>query len=797
MPRRGANPSAKKANKGPPPSHPAETSREHRKFLIRSLERNDIDMNALIELNKSLHKSKEKILESCGELVLLDLGSGSLKLIDDELHEESKGADGETTWVKSGASDAETASKRTLTPSQIETCVDFLLRIKLRRKLSTRLIRRLTRLAHIMDGKDAYPPSAPKYGDLRLKIDPESLKSWQDESKKLEDAKKRIEDAIKSESLESEAKNEEVSGEKKEAEGGKEKEKKIDSPDETQSGDAPEGELKDETPATGAEEEEEKPAEGDKESGEKEKVETEQPATPALLDAFKLLKEYDTTYEKTWDAATNSFKYSIANEEIPEPEYEQLRRGAGIGATSMFLSDEQLEAEHKRWQTHLLRKIQEQPTFEELGLKNRVFHLGERRKRCLEEVATEGESEDAPESPTKKAKTEGDDDAIGDGEKETKKESGGDADDNSDSDDDEEMEGEKPNLEEIKPKRSISFAATPSFHDQDLARIRLIHRDLLNSSQAELTQKRHIAASNEYNQSLQLSTNLFNARQIVQQNLTITMAKGRQELTKAHNDYTIAYSAAKRIWFKEKFQVEMKKVQQLCPSKWGKQPLGTEYIKNYRQHNRTNIQRLTVGLTLADIVDGSILAAQGKAPIQRFKDFVPPPAPGMNAQTGENMAQRQHRMETELRKNYTAIDAKFQKSEADRARAWRKAMKATAEINAFTGNTGRGVRITLANYNQIPIPAIRGAQQSIPIQQYTQPVRASYTPTSSAVGSSTTDMSKYSAAKVKQRKSADGTVAPVSQPKKTKDGLYLRPAGRTRKGMQWDAVNGVWVPERS
>ncbi len=301
-----------------------------------------------------------------------------------------------------------------------------------------------------------------------------------------------------------------------------------------------------------------------------------------------------------------------------------------------------------------------------------------------------------------------------------------------------------------------------------------------------------------FNLALQLSTNLFDARQMVQHNLTFTMAKGRQELTKAHTDYTVAYTAAKQRWMTEKILHDRKKAHQLCPSKWGKQPLGTEYIKKYRHHNRTNIQRATVGLTLADIVDGSILAAQGKAPIQRFKDFVPPPAPGMNAQTGENMAQRQHRVETEMRKNYTAIDAKFQKSEADRARAWRKAMKATAEINAFTGNSGRGVRITLANYNQVPLPPIRGStQQSISIQQYTQPVRASYTPTSTSVGSSTTDMSKYSAAKVKQRKSADGTVAPVSQPKKTKDGLYLRPAGRTRKGMQWDAVNGVWVPERS
>ena len=286
---------------------------------------------------------------------------------------------------------------------------------------------------------------------------------------------------------------------------------------------------------------------------------------------------------------------------------------------------------------------------------------------------------------------------------------------------------------------------------------------------------------------------------MVQHNLTFTIAKGRQELTKAHSDYTIAYTRAKQLWLKEKFAYDMKKSQAVLPTKWGSQPLGTELIKRALQNNRSNIPRVTVCQTLADIVDGSILAAEGKASIQRFKDFMPPPAPGMNAQTGENMAQRQHRVEMEYRKQYTAIDAKFQKSEAERARTWRKVMKCQAEINSVSGSMGRGVRITMSNYHQIPVPSIRAStQQNIPSHYAQQAKMASYTPPISSPASTTiTDMSKYSAAKVKQRKSADGTVAPVSEPKKTKDGLYLRPAGRTRKGMEWDAVNGVWVPQRS
>ena len=450
--------------------------------MIRSLERNDVDMNALIELNKSLHEAKETIVKSCGELVLLDLGCGRLKLINDELHQEKKEDSGETAWVKTASPEADSS----LTPEQIEACVDFLLRMKLRRKLSTRLVRRLTRLSHVMDGKDVYPPSAPKYGDLRLKIDPEALKQWQSEFEKKEEARKRIKKALDPEKELDEEKEEEKAPEesKPEAEpaGETETEKPKDLPDEATSAEAPKGEPKDGAAETGEETEK---AEGDKkeEGDESKDEETDQPP-PALVDDFKMLKEFNASFEKTWNDATKAFQYSLATEEARDPDYAKLVNGGGIGASSAFFSLDALEAEFKRWQTNLLRKVHEQPTFEELGLKNRVFHLEERRKRCLEETAMEEDGTDTgAESPTKKAKIEGKDDG----------------DDNSDSDEDEEKEEKNTILEEIKPKRAISFAATPSFHDQDLARIRAVHRDLLTSSQVEVTRKRLTDATEEYN----------------------------------------------------------------------------------------------------------------------------------------------------------------------------------------------------------------------------------------------------------------------------------------------------------
>ena len=109
--------------------------------------------------------------------------------------------------------------------------------------------------------------------------------------------------------------------------------------------------------------------------------------------------------------------------------------------------------------------------------------------------------------------------------------------------------------------------------------------------------------------------------------------------------------------------------------------------------------------------------------------------------------------------------------------------------------------ISLANYQSIPLPPLRSSTQQTVPQEFSvaRAAVASYTPPRSVIGNpdGLGSESKYSAARVRERIGADGSVAPVSEPKKTKDGLYQRPAGRTRKGMQWDAIRGIWVPEGS
>ena len=137
----------------------------------------------------------------------------------------------------------------------------------------------------------------------------------------------------------------------------------------------------------------------------------------------------------------------------------------------------------------------------------------------------------------------------------------------------------------------------------------------------------------------------------------------------------------------------------------------------------------------------------------------------------------------------------FNAGEEERKKAWKKLMKTRAELEAPARyNSGR--RPDPNYYMRVSMPTLRGStQQPIPTVDVSR-VRAMYTP-SRSTPSTSTSTSKYSIEKVRQRIAVDGTVAPVTEPKKTRDGLYQRPAGRTRKGMQWDAVRGIWVPDRT
>ena len=202
------------------------------------------------------------------------------------------------------------------------------------------------------------------------------------------------------------------------------------------------------------------------------------------------------------------------------------------------------------------------------------------------------------------------------------------------------------------------------------------------------------------------------------------------------------------------------------------------------------------------MVDVAIMNFEGKLPKSEFDEFVPPPAPDMNqvvnAQTGETISQEQQRIEGEFQHKVNSLNVRLQNSEEERKRAWKKMLKTKAEFDvphvyqttASTGLSRRSnIKLDLNNYHMVPLPALRtSAQQVMPRElAAARASLPSYTPPGESE-------SKYSAARVRERISADGSVAPVTEPKKTKEGLYQRPAGRTRKGMQWDALKGIWKP---
>ena len=169
----------------------------------------------------------------------------------------------------------------------------------------------------------------------------------------------------------------------------------------------------------------------------------------------------------------------------------------------------------------------------------------------------------------------------------------------------------------------------------------------------------------------------------------------------------------------------------------------------------------------------------------------------------KNRLQRLKRAEAAKRQELNAIHLKIRSTEEERHRAWRKMLKVKAEHDVphdYYGPHGlvRRVQLNLNNYTQVPCPQLRrNSAQVVPqMTMHAHAAVASYTPSrrvpsASGYGMST---SKYSPARIRERIAADGTVAPASKPKMTKDGLYQRPAGRTRKGMAWDAVRGIWIP---
>jgi hypothetical protein len=286
-------------------------------------------------------------------------------------------------------------------------------------------------------------------------------------------------------------------------------------------------------------------------------------------------------------------------------------------------------------------------------------------------------------------------------------------------------------------------------------------------------------------------------------------------MSKIQNEYSVEVAIAKNRWNKQRQQFEHHKLEKMLPSRWGRTPSGTQTTRNYAaRHDQISTP---VASCLADIIDSVDLISIGKLQNEKFQEPYNCPAPPnlgnvvVDQESGETAMQRQQRIEASLRQEVNTVAVNLRSSEDERQRAWKKMLKTKAEFDLpthqVTNMNGGRIHVDLNNYHVMALPALQAsAQQNIPQEAASKSMLPSYAPVRSytatlamaaanAAAANNSD-SKYSAARVRERISADGSVTPVTQPKKTKDGLFQRPAGRTRKGMEWDALRGIWVPAR-
>lgn len=853
-------------------SHPAEHYPVYRAFLMRSLDRCDTELAALVELNRSLHDAKKAILETCGEATLLDIGQGLVKLKDDQDALQGK-----------------------IPPQGQEICVDFLLRMKLRRKLLNRLSRRLGRLSHAMDGEDIQPPSPPKYGDLRLYMDPNAIKVFEERWKRQDHAMKLLQmrhesyipppplEPEQEETKDSEQANEEPAEEKSEqSEENKATDEQVTAPAEKEA----DAEMSDATAEkkleakqseasktveksgedvemseTKSDEKEEKSdekpeetvqqgaesAKSSEKADETKSSAVEKPAadettsgtpTTTVADNNKVasislteedyiasLRDFDEAYTKEILPSTGTVKYPILGKNGGQDDHNFIKYGAGIGASHRTMSAKDKELEFKRWQAAILQRIPDQPTFEELGLANRVFFLEERRKRLAEE----------PNMPSKKKKQskkeEEDSDSDSESEDSDDDEKMSDANDEDDEeeedtemeDKDDDTESRSENVEKVepvpvKPVKPISLVAVPSFHEQDQKRLRMIHADLMATSIHEHARVRVGEATAGYNDAYNRSRALFARRTALQTDLNQVSYESRAKVAGLRNSYLVEVAAARKIWEER----HREKALASLPSNQGITPSGTPRTASAANHPDHRLSN--AGKALADIVDCVVARSEsGWKDDDPIEDFQPPPEPDysitvLDKTTGETLRQRQERLEGEIRQQLTEVASQIHGAEEERKKAWKKLLKTKSDFDMphsqVTNIGGRNSRVSF-NPNQLallPVPSIHGSGSAMmpalmhnypmaSIPSYVPPVvamppAAAMMPSQAQRAKQSASESKYSAANIRARKSADGSIAPATEPKRDSNGLYIRPPGRGRIGMDWDAVRGLWIPLR-
>jgi len=347
--------------------------------------------------------------------------------------------------------------------------------------------------------------------------------------------------------------------------------------------------------------------------------------------------------------------------------------------------------------------------------------------------------------------------------------------------------------EEVELKRPISLVPTPSFYDQDLKRIKLIHGELMASSMRDHARVKMEGVTRDYNACLRASNELYDHRQSLQGQLTRLINENRTFINGLQTEYQVKYAMARNDWVMRQREADKKKLDGLMPHRHNPQyfPEGTSMTNLYiRQPDQS---RQIVAQYVGSMVDAVSNLERGIGRINTTREEFRAP------QKPEPQILLKQQMEGQVRQEITNVSHRLRVSEEKRSQMWRRMMKAKAEFELPHYHLRTKIDLNMSNYQMVQIPPLRqSSTQSIPQEVVRSAMSqfASYVPQARqnrpVVGGDLE--SKYSAAKVKERIASDGSVAPVTAPKRSKDGLFQRPAGRTRKGMNWDALRGIWVP---
>lgn len=373
-------------------------------------------------------------------------------------------------------------------------------------------------------------------------------------------------------------------------------------------------------------------------------------------------------------------------------------------------------------------------------------------------------------------------------------------------------------LEKNKFKKRLSIASTPSFHTQDLHRIYSIHTDLVETTLAAKIQSTISEATTEFEKANAISQELFNRKLKYETDLQNLQSVPIQAAIQNKQQVAMEFAMAKNNFIREAKVVDTQFQKIVCASALSnildRVSLRFAHVQRYNDYN---FIRSTVGSHLNKMVQNVTYQAETS---KQYSQFVPSQQLMEAAAAVQNQDTSIPAEQELLYKNkIQEVQNLLRVAEEDRRKAWKKLQKVKADLLSFPSDAAAAQanavvqKARVAQQQVRTTPTVATTTNIIPqtlnnVQVLQNQITNAVTTTTQqqqillqaqpqqgqGQGQNDPNNVKYSAESVRARCYPDGSIMPVSLPKQNKDGLFQRPAGRKRKGMDWDAVRGRWMP---